>query len=97
MPTIKRSNRKPWMVKPKKTNESWAYDPRYHTTRWRKYRHYFLTSHPLCEQCKKVNKIVPSKVVDHITPVSKDSSDDNFWNPGNHQALCIRCNNAKKK
>ena len=95
MPTIE-TNKKPWMPKRAKTNKSWAYDARYHTTRWRNYRKVYLKQHPLCISCLKSGKNKPSRVVDHIIPVSIDNSDLNFWNSDNHQPLCIRCNNAKK-
>ena len=89
--------RKPWIPKRKKVNKSWSHDPRYHTTRWRKLRASFLKSNPLCKLCKKAGKTEPAKVVDHIKPLSQDDSDNNFWNPMNHQPLCKRCNNRKAK
>ena len=89
--------KKPWMPKRQKVNKSWAHDQRYHTTRWRKLRASFLKSNPLCVQCKEAGKTIPAQVVDHIRPLSQDSSDNNFWNPLNHQALCKRCNNRKAK
>lgn len=82
--------RKPWQPERPKTNESWAYDPRYHTTRWRNYRKSFIKSNPLCIECKKVGKLVPTQVIGHIIPVSEKP--ELFWEPTNHKALCQSCN-----
>ena len=95
MPNIEKS-KKPWIPKRPKTNLSWSYDKRYHTTRWRNYRLNFLKLNPLCKLCKDVGKTIASNVVDHINPVSASDSDDNFWN-GPHQALCRSCNNRKSQ
>ena len=87
--------RKPWIPERIKTNESWAFDKRYHTTKWRKYRASFLKDNPLCCECKEAGKIVPATIVGHIIPVSKDNSDHNFWSTKNHKPLCESCNNRK--
>ena len=95
MSTLEKSI-KPWIPKRQKTNKSWSYDSRYHTTKWRKLRLIFLKSNPLCKLCKEVGKTNPANVVDHITPVSQDNSDNNFWN-GPYQGLCTACNNRKSQ
>ena len=96
MPTLS-SSRKPWIPKPKpkKDNKAWAGDPRYHTHKWRKYRESFLALNPLCLDCKKVGRIKPATLVGHIIPVSKDLSDDNFWNSSNRKPLCKSCNSRQ--
>ena len=96
MPTIKK-NKKPWMPEQvsgfnKPHDKS---DDRYHTQRWRNYRKTFLKKNPLCTECKRMGRITPATHVDHINPISKDSTDNNFWNPDNHQALCRSCNMSK--
>lgn len=96
MPTISNS-RKPWIPKAKqrKENKSWFGDPRYHTTQWRNYRQSFLALNPLCVDCKRVGRIRPASLVGHIIPVSKDLSNENFWNTKNHKALCKSCNSRQ--
>ena len=96
MPTLGKST-KPWIPKRKKTNKSWSYDSRYHSSKWRKLRINFLKSNPLCKLCKEVGKTVAANVIDHIIPLSQNNSDDNFWNSNNHQALCAPCNNRKSQ
>lgn len=93
MPELKKVQL-PWIPKKKKQTKSWNTDPRYHTTRWRKYRESFFkkTENKFCVECRKVNKLKIADTVGHIIPVSKDSSDENFWNPGNHKPLCRSCN-----
>lgn len=67
----------------------------YNTTRWRKYRRWYLDRHPLCVQCKKEGKITPSTTVDHIRPILSED-DPLFWDEENHQALCTSCHGKKK-
>jgi 5-methylcytosine-specific restriction protein A len=70
--------------KPKDTRPS--AHKRGYGARWRKYRKFYLTSHPLCVECKKMNKITIATVVDHIRPHKGDMK--LFWNNSNHQGLC---------
>ena len=95
MPTIKKHNKpwKPLMVqKQRKDNASWAFDSRYHTTRWRNYRKIYLKQNRLCVMCKEVDKIVVATVVDHIKSVSQGGD---FWGSDKHQPLCLPCNIRK--
>jgi len=62
-------------------------EPRYNTTKWRRYRRAYLATHPLCVECQGI-----ATVVDHITPVRLGGE---FWQPSNHQAMCERCHNSK--
>ena len=62
-------------------------EPRYNSTKWRKYRRAFLALSPLCVECGRI-----AEVVDHIKPVRLGGD---FWQPLNHQALCHRCHNSK--
>lgn len=65
----------------------------YNNPRWVKYRKGYLNKNPLCVQCKKENQITPSQVVDHI--IQHRGSLELFWNPENHQALCLTCHRRK--
>lgn len=62
-------------------------EPRYNSTRWRKYRRAFLAESPVCVECGRL-----AEVVDHITPVRLGGA---FWQPLNHQSLCHPCHNSK--
>ena len=57
--------------------------------RWQKYVKYYINNHPLCVKCK-----APADTVDHIIPI-KGQDDPLFWDPDNHQSLCIPCHSAK--
>ena len=94
MPTIEK-HRKPWQPEPRKrkgANESWVFDARYRTARWKRYRKTFLSNNRLCAMCQSVDKVVMATVVDHKQPVSKGGD---FWDSDNHQALCKPCNSRK--
>lgn len=57
-----------------------------YTARWRKYRKFYLTTHPLCVYCNKMGMIRTATVVDHIIPHKGDMG--LFWQESNHQSLC---------
>lgn len=63
--------------------------------RWQKYTKVFLGEHPLCEceECKKLGRLLPATVVDHIIPHKGDYN--LFWDPDNHQAMAKRCHDRK--
>ena len=63
----------------------------YNTNRWRKESSEFKKVHPLCAECLRHTKIVPSEVTDHIIPHPLHD----FWDQHNWQALCRSCNNSK--
>lgn len=65
-----------------------------YTARWAKYSKQYRKRHPLCEHCKERGDVSPAEHVDHIVPVS-GPDDPGFWDPTNHQALCVPCHNAK--
>ena len=58
----------------------------YNTNRWHRLARAFIESHPLCEECKRKGKIQAAECVDH---------NEYFFDPGNLQALCYRCNSEK--
>jgi 5-methylcytosine-specific restriction protein A len=80
----------PWMPespKRKQMHERRTVEPRYNTSRWRRYRNYYLKMNPLCCECQRA-----ATVVDHITPVRLGGE---FWQPVNHQPMCAQCHNTK--
>ncbi|WEG14915.1 HNH endonuclease [Pullulanibacillus sp. KACC 23026] len=44
--------------------------------------------------CLKDGRLEPSRHTDHIKPVS-GPNDPLFWDPNNHQALCVSCHSTK--
>jgi len=63
----------------------------YDTGRWKRESAAFKRSHPICERCKSMGKIVAAQVTDHIIPYPIHD----FWDQSNWQSLCKSCNNAK--
>lgn len=64
-----------------------------YTHRWRDYAVNYLEANPLCVMCLANGLTVASQCVDHIVPHKGDQ--ELFWNPENHQALCLECHNRK--
>lgn len=64
----------------------------YYSRRWRNLRALFISRYPLCKECKKNNKIVEGRVVDHIQPVSEGGE---FYLWTNLQTLCNTCHRKK--
>lgn len=65
-----------------------------YTYRWNKYSRWFRRQNPLCAICEREGRVAPSEHVDHIKPVN-GPDDPNFWEPGNHWALCHSCHSRK--
>ena len=57
-------------------------------SRWAEYSRLYRKEHPLCVMCEAEGRIVVSEVVDHIKAVT-GPDDPLFWEPSNHQALCL--------
>ena len=68
-------------------------DTRGYNAEWRKARKAFLQKHPLCSECRKVGKLTPATVVDHIIPHRGDRK--LFWDENNWQPLCKDCHDRK--
>lgn len=64
-----------------------------YTYRWNKYTKHYLIRHPLCVLCLQKDIIKEAECVDHICPHKGDQT--LFWDPDNHQALCLSCNSVK--
>lgn len=70
-------------------------DPRYRTSRWQALSAQIKQERPWCEgECEG---FWPSKYADHVIEVRDDTSDANFFDPGNVQALCGKCHWRKTK
>lgn len=64
-----------------------------YTSKWRTYSKNYRKAHPLCVMCEKEGITTPAECVDHI--IDADIRPDLFWEPSNHQSLCIRHNTTK--
>ena len=67
------------------------------TTRYRKMRAAFLAENPLCAECERNGRYRPATELDHIVPLHRDPSPENFWGerePG-LQGLCEPCHLRK--
>lgn len=62
--------------------------------RWQQYSENYRRAHPLCCRCKARGVTTPTECVDHIEPVT-GPDDPRFWDPDNHQSLCLTCHSEK--
>ena len=68
----------------------------YDSTAWRRCRNYYISLHPLCEQCEREGRITVGQVIDHIKPLDQtDPYKDDPFNENNLQTLCHKCHNKK--
>ena len=70
------------------------HDRFYHRAAWKKVRLLQLQLEPLCRECRKVGKLTPASIVDHIIERSKGGSD---FDQENLQSTCASCHNAKTR
>lgn len=66
--------------------EAAEYHKLYDTARWKRFREWFLTQHPLCERCLALEIVEPATVVHHADGGHKGDL-EKFWN-GPFAALC---------
>lgn len=50
----------------------------------------YIAAHPLCEECKRQEKLTPAAEVHHILPLSRGGTHDR----SNLMALCTPCHSA---
>ena len=69
----------------------------YNSKKWRKVRKNYLSLHPVCEQCEKLGKIIPAKIVHH--KIYLDTATYNIpeisLNFDNLEALCFDCHRSE--
>lgn len=101
MPSIPKSNRRPWQPE-RKAFEKAVDNKFYHSTAWRKFRKAFLIAHPVCVMCQTAGRIVTATTVDHIVSINPYNGWDTMQgkyphplNAENCQALCFRCHASK--
>jgi|TARA_Y100001938_G_scaffold130211_1_gene185979 5-methylcytosine-specific restriction endonuclease McrA len=103
MPTKPKGKNKTWIaIDPKNIGENGKrksfitkreHTTFYNTNKWKRLRNYYITKEPLCEVCKRFNKIIEAKVVDHIKRVR--TNPELALAENNLQSLCHRCHNIK--
>ena len=73
------------------------FDPRQarNTTRYKQERDHFMSSNPLCAECRKRGIVILAQELDHIVPVHR--APEKFWTKANWQALCKPCHEAKTR
>lgn len=67
-------------------------DPFYLSVRWRRFRHWYLSKHPMCEQCERETRTVPAVMVDHVVELKDGGAP---LDESNAQSLCYACHNRK--
>lgn len=70
-------------------------NPFYVSRAWIKIRTAYINEYPLCEVCKKKDKIVLATEIDHKIAIRIDYDLRMEWD--NLQALCHRCHSKKTK
>lgn len=88
-----------FITKPNKKKQYWK-DPDkvsarqrvYQSKRWQRLRLYYLSEHPLCEECLAQGKIQEAIDVHHMTTfVGAVNAEELAYNYDNLKALCKQC------
>lgn len=103
MPNIKKTERRPWMLPPKKAQSGRLFESTfYQTPAWRKVRKAFIAANPLCEECQKLERTIEATVVDHIQQINPWNAFDTCGGEfglalsfSNLQSLCSFHHNQK--
>ena len=66
----------------------------YSSTRWLKFRRWYLASHPLCVKCEAKRLTVLAEHVHHVQ--TRKSHPELAFDEDNCQALCQPCHNAEE-
>ena len=68
---------------------------------WRQTRNEYLSTHPLCEECKERGIVKPAQCVHHIVEVESGQTDRECeqlcFSRGNLRALCFACHSELHK
>ena len=68
-------------------------DPFYLSVRWRRFRAWYLSNHPLCQQCEHEGRgAVLAKMVDHIVEINDNGA---LTTEENAMSMCFHCHNVK--
>ncbi|HNZ65245.1 MAG TPA: HNH endonuclease signature motif containing protein [Smithella sp.] len=67
-------------------------DPFYLSPVWRRFRAWYLTNHPLCEQCEREGRLIKADMVDHIIEIKDGGA---LTDESNAMSLCWKCHGIK--
>jgi 5-methylcytosine-specific restriction protein A len=68
-------------------------DPFYLSTRWRRFRDFYISKHPLCEQCEAEGRPdTAADMVDHIVEIEDSGA---LTSEANAMSMCFHCHNVK--
>lgn len=72
------------------------------STRWRKLRNAYITSHPLCERCASEGRVTAAEEVHHIAPIEFYHRDlammrEKCFDPANLMSVCRTCHGKLHK
>ncbi len=93
MPKLPDNKRRPWMPKKPKQSRLNPNSDFYHSKQWRSLRNYYIQMNPLCEACKRRDKVTAGYVIDHIKPINMGGHKTDI---SNLQTLCESCHNSKR-
>lgn len=93
MPTINRKQKSIKQVPYRhENNVSSIY---YNDIRWKRLRNWFITTHPICEECNKQGIVTPATDVHHIIPFLTGKTEQERWqlflDDNNLMSLCSKC------
>jgi 5-methylcytosine-specific restriction enzyme A len=69
-------------------------DAFYVSPEWRRFRNWYISNHPLCEQCLADGYTVRAVIVDHIHELKDGGA---RFDENNARSLCRACHNKKTK
>ena len=69
-------------------------DPFYLSKEWRRFREWYLTQHPFCEECEKEGRLNRATLVHHIVEIKDGGA---LLSEENSQALCRDCHGKAHK
>jgi 5-methylcytosine-specific restriction endonuclease McrA len=64
----------------------------YASARWRAARLAYLQSHPTCERCSRLGRLVEAKHVHH--KVERKAAPELAFDPSNFESLCVPCHST---
>ena len=67
----------------------------YADRRWRRLRRKVVRREPLCRSCSAEGRTMAADEVDHIIPLSEDSSEENAFGEDRVQPICRKCHREK--
>ena len=92
MPTINKPTKQYKQIPYKHDRQSEQY---YNNKAWKHLRDWFITTHPICEECNKQGIVTPATDVHHIIPFLTGKTEQERWqlflDDNNLMSLCSKC------